>query len=82
MVANSPQTSPRHRSDTVALPITLNRPWVAAAAVYSAPDPFSALFNACTQTPVAVAPAGDGQAQVFNPHVPLRKLCISVSVRV
>ena len=55
----------------MALLYALNRPWVAAAAVYSAPDPFSALFDVCTQTPVAVAPAGDGQAQVFNPRVPL-----------
>jgi predicted esterase len=55
----------------MALLYALNRPWVAAAAVYSAPDPFSALFDVCTQTPVAVAPAGDGQARVFNPRVPL-----------
>jgi pimeloyl-ACP methyl ester carboxylesterase len=55
----------------MALLYALNRPWVAAAAVYSAPDPFSALFDVCTQTPVAVAPAGYGQAQVFNPRVPL-----------
>jgi pimeloyl-ACP methyl ester carboxylesterase len=55
----------------MALLYALNRPWVAAAAVYSAPDPFSALFDVCTQTPVAVAPGGNGQARVFNPHVPL-----------
>jgi len=55
----------------MALLYALNRPWVAAGAVYSAPDPFSALFDACTQTPVAVAPAGNGQARVFNPRVPL-----------
>jgi len=55
----------------MALLYALNRPWVAAAAVYSAPDPFSALFDVCTQTPVAAPPAGDGQAQVFNPRVPL-----------
>jgi len=55
----------------MALLYALNRPGVAAAAVYSAPDPFSALFDVCTQTPVAVAPAGDGQAQVVNPRVPL-----------
>jgi pimeloyl-ACP methyl ester carboxylesterase len=55
----------------MALLYALNRPWVAAAAVYSAPDPFSALFDVCTQTPVAVDPAGDGQARVFNPRVPL-----------
>ena len=55
----------------MALLYALNRSWVAAAAVYTAPDPFSALFDVCTQTPVAVAPAGDGQARVFNPRVPL-----------
>ncbi len=55
----------------MALLYALNRPWVAAAAVYSAPDPFSALFDVCTQTPVAAAPVGDGQAHVFNPRVPL-----------
>jgi predicted esterase len=55
----------------MALLYALNRPWVAAAAVYSAPDPFSALFDVCTQTPVAVAPAGGGQVRVFNPRVPL-----------
>src|SRR5271156_6144246 len=56
---------------TMALLYALNRPWVAAAAVYSAPDPFSALFDACTQTPVATTPSGDGQLQVINPRVPL-----------
>jgi len=55
----------------MALLYAMNRPWVAAAAVYSAPDPFSALFDVCTQNPVAGAPAGDGQARVFNPRVPL-----------
>jgi predicted esterase len=55
----------------MALLYALNRPWVAAAAVYTAPDPFSALFDACIQTPVAVALASNGQAQVFNPRVPL-----------
>ncbi len=55
----------------MALLYALNRPWVAAAAVYSAPDPFSALFDACTQTPVDAPPVGDGQAHVLNPHVPL-----------
>jgi poly(3-hydroxybutyrate) depolymerase len=55
----------------MALLYALNRPWVAAAAVYSAPDPFSALLDVCTQTPVAVEPAGEGQARVFNSRVPL-----------
>jgi len=55
----------------MALLYALNRPWIAAAAVYSAPDPFSALFDTCTQLPVTIAPIGDGQAEVFNPRVPL-----------
>jgi predicted esterase len=55
----------------MALLYALNRLWVAAAAVYSAPDPFSALFDVCTQTPVAVAPAGYGQVHVVNLRVPL-----------
>jgi predicted esterase len=55
----------------MALLYALNRPWIAAAAVYSAPDPFAALFDVCTQTPVKVKPVGDGQAQIFNPTVPL-----------
>ncbi len=55
----------------MALLYALNRPWVAAVAVYSAPDPFSALFDVCIQNPVAGAPVGDGQVRVFNPRVPL-----------
>jgi len=55
----------------MALLYALNRPWVAAAAVYSAPDPFAALFDVCTQTPVDAAAVGDGQARVINPRVPL-----------
>jgi predicted esterase len=55
----------------MALLYALNRRWVAAAAVYSAPDPFAAFFDVCAQTPVAVTPAGDGQARVFNSQVPL-----------
>jgi len=55
----------------MALLYALNRPWIAAAAVYSAPDPFAALFDVCTQAPVIVEPAGNGQARIFNPKVPL-----------
>lgn len=55
----------------MALLYALNRPFVAAAAVYSAPDPFAALFDTCTQAPTAGAPAGEGQVRVFNPKVPL-----------
>jgi len=55
----------------MAMLYALNRPSIAAAAVYSAPDPFAALYDVCTQSPVAVVPAGNGQARIFNPHVPL-----------
>ena len=55
----------------MALLYALNRPWIAAAAVYSAPDPFGAFTDLCPQTPVAATPGGIGQLQVFNPHVPV-----------
>jgi len=55
----------------MALLYALNRPWVAAAAVYSAPDPFSALSDVCPQKPVALAPEDNGQARVFHALVPL-----------
>ena len=55
----------------MALLYALNRRWIAAAAVYSVPDPFAALFDVCAQTPVAVSPVGDGQARVLNWRVPL-----------
>jgi predicted esterase len=58
----------------MALLYALNRPWLAAAAVYSAPDPFGAFDDRCPQVPVALAPSGDGQIQVFNPRVPLMHL--------
>jgi predicted esterase len=46
----------------------VNRPDVAAAAVYSAPDPFGALTDPCPQTPVAHAPANRGEVTIFNTH--------------
>src|SRR5271168_1205642 len=55
----------------MAMLYALNRPWIAAAAVYSAPDPFAAFTDICSQIPVVAAPGGIGQLQVFNPHVPL-----------
>ncbi|MGH7778943.1 MAG: PHB depolymerase family esterase [Candidatus Binataceae bacterium] len=58
----------------MALLYAMNRPWVASAAVYSAPDPFGAFLDVCTQVPVAGAPAGNGQVRVFNPRVPLMHL--------
>src|SRR5579862_9091068 len=45
----------------------LNRPNIAAAAVYSAPNPFGAFNDQCPQTPVSGLPASDKQIQIFNP---------------
>lgn len=55
----------------MALLYALNRPEVAAAAVYSAPNPFSAFDDPCPQTPVAHPLSSDRQVQIFNPRVPL-----------
>jgi dienelactone hydrolase len=49
----------------------LNRPHVAAVAVYSAPDPFGALEDPCQQKPVGGAPATDAEVRIYNPHVPV-----------
>jgi predicted esterase len=48
----------------------LNRPNIAAAAVYSAPDPFGAFDDPCPQKPVARPPHDDNEIQIFNPHLP------------
>ncbi len=48
----------------------LNRPNVAAVAVYSAPDPFGALVDPCRQKPVSGEPTNDGEVQIHNPRVP------------
>jgi len=45
----------------------VNRPNIAAAAVYSSPNPFGALDDPCRQQPVAGPPANDQQLQIFNP---------------
>jgi predicted esterase len=55
----------------MALIYALNRPRIAAAAVYSAPDPLSAFNDTCPQTPVDRAPANIGELELFNPHVPI-----------
>jgi predicted esterase len=55
----------------MALLYALNRPQIAAAAVYSAPDPFSAFIDNCPQTPVDHAPASISELELFNPHVPI-----------
>jgi poly(3-hydroxybutyrate) depolymerase len=45
----------------------VNRPNIAAAAVYSSPNPFGAFDDPCPQQPVAGTPASDKQIQIFNP---------------
>ena len=55
----------------MAMLYALNRPQVAAAAVYSAPDPFGAFSDPCPQTPVAKPAAGLSEIQLYNPHVPI-----------
>jgi len=49
----------------------MNRPLIAAAAVYSSPNPYDALSDDCGQVPVAGAPRNDTEVQVFNPTVPI-----------
>jgi pimeloyl-ACP methyl ester carboxylesterase len=48
----------------------LNRPNIAAAVLYSAPDPFGALGDPCPQTPVSGAAQDDSQIEIFNPALP------------
>ncbi len=48
----------------------LNRPGIAAAVLYSAPDPFGALNDPCPQTPTAGRAVNDRQIRVFNPALP------------
>ena len=55
----------------MAILYALNRQSIAAAAVYSAPDPFGALTDPCPQTPVTAAPITNGQLQILNPHLAL-----------
>ena len=49
----------------------LNRPYVAAVAVYSGPDPFGALIDPCPQKPVAGAPANQSEVRTYNTRVPV-----------
>jgi poly(3-hydroxybutyrate) depolymerase len=58
----------------MALLYGLNRRNVAAAAVYSAPDPFGAFDDPCPQTPVAGVAANDAQIEIFNPDLPVMHL--------
>jgi pimeloyl-ACP methyl ester carboxylesterase len=48
----------------------LSRPNIAAAAIYSAPDPFGALGDPCPQQPTARPPTDAAQIEVFNPALP------------
>lgn len=58
----------------------LNRPSVAAVAVYSGPDPFGAFDDPCSQTPVTGVPANDAQVRIFNPRVPMMQVYNSCDV--
>jgi predicted esterase len=49
----------------------LNRPEIAAAAVYSSPNPFEAFNDPCPQTPVSGTPVNDTEIQVLNPDLPI-----------
>jgi len=49
----------------------LNRPNVAAVAVYSGPDPFGALSDPCRQKPISGAPAKNAEVRIYNPRVPV-----------
>ncbi len=55
----------------MALLYALSRQSIAAAAVYSAPDPFGAFDDPCPQAPVTRAPTSNAQVQIFNPRIPL-----------
>jgi hypothetical protein len=47
----------------------LNRPAVAAIAVYAAPNPFGAFSDRCPQLPVTHAPSDQGQIEISNPRL-------------
>jgi len=67
----------------MAMLYAMNRPWVAATAVYSAPNPFAAFSDACPQIPVAVEASSKGQLRVVHPDVPLmhvRNACDIVGI--
>ena len=52
----------------------LNRPNIAAVAVYSAPNPFGALCDSCAQRPVAGPLASDAEIKLYNPRIPTMHL--------
>jgi predicted esterase len=55
----------------MALLYALNRPWVAAAAVYSAPSPFGAFDDPCPQVPRGGSAAGNTEVEIANPRLPI-----------
>lgn len=50
---------------------TLNRPRIAAAAVYTAPNPFNAFNDPCRQVPVDGEPGDDSRLQLLAPGKPI-----------
>jgi dienelactone hydrolase len=58
----------------MAILYALNRPAIAAAAVYSGPDPFGAFTDPCPQKPVASAPTSNAEVRIANPQVALMHL--------
>jgi dienelactone hydrolase len=59
---------------SMAILYALNRPRIAAAAVYSAPDPFGALSDPCVQQPVTKPPTSNNEVRILNSKVPLLHL--------
>ncbi len=47
----------------------LNRPQIAAAVLYSAPNPYRAFNDPCPQVPVAHPPASIRQSRILNPRL-------------
>jgi poly(3-hydroxybutyrate) depolymerase len=58
----------------------LNRPRIAAAAVYSAPDPFGALSDPCVQQPITKPATSNNEVRILNPKLPLIHLYNSCDV--
>jgi dienelactone hydrolase len=55
----------------MALLYGLNRRWIAAAAVYTAPNPFEAFDDPCAQTPERHKARTDAELRLANPHLPI-----------
>jgi predicted esterase len=56
---------------STAIEYAQNRASIAAAAVYSAPDPYAFLDDPCPQQPVATAPASTAELQVARRDAPI-----------